>query len=100
MNRKRGLLIFWESISTVSWFDVGGWFASRGISEKEVGRRYLATAIIALLTVGACLVSWWAFEQLNAVIATVICIASWAIAFIVALWVVGRMLPPKIHSER
>ena len=81
------------------WFDLLG-FPSGGLPEKDVGRRYLATAVIASLVVGAFSISWWAFLHWNTVIAMIVCIVSFAIAFIVALWAVGRVLPPKIRSER
>jgi hypothetical protein len=99
-SRKRNRLIFWESVSTISLFDVGGWFSARGIPEEEAERRYLAAAVIGLLFVGACSVSVWVFLHWNIVAAMIVCIASWVIAFIVALWAVERILPPKIHSER
>ena len=81
------------------WFDFLG-FPSGGLPEKAVARRYLATAIIAALVVGAFLVSWCAFLHWDIVGATIACIVSVVIAFIVALWAVGRILPPKIRSER
>lgn len=81
------------------WADFLG-FPSGGLPEKDVARRYLATAVIAALVVGAFLVSWWAFLHWNIAVATIICIVSSVISFIVALWAVGRILPPKIRSER
>ena len=84
----------------MSWFDLVGWFSSRGIPEKDVARRYLGAAVISLLLVGAFLASWWAFVHWNIVITMIVCIVSFVIAFIVALWAVGRILPPKIRSER
>jgi len=81
------------------WFDLLG-FPSGGLPEKDAWRRYLSAVAIGILLVGAFLASWWAFSHLNIVIAAIVCIASWVIAFIVALWAVGRILPPKIHSER
>lgn len=100
MSRKRGLLIFWESISTMSRLELGGWFSARGIPEKEAERRYLSAAVIGVLMVGAISVSCWSFLHWNIIVATIICIVSFVIAFIVALWAVGRILPSKIRSER
>ena len=84
----------------MSWFDLLAWFSSRGIPEKEVARRYLSTAAIGLLMVGAVSASWWMCQHWNIVIAVIVCIVSWVIAFIVALWAVGRILPSKIHTNR
>lgn len=81
------------------WADFLG-FPSGGLPEKDVARRYLATAVIAALVVGAFSVSWWAFLHWNIAVATIICIVSSVTSFIVALWAVGRILPPKIRSER
>ena len=73
---------------------------SGGLPEKDVARRYLATAVIAALMIGATTASWWAFMDWNVVVATIVCIMSFVIAFIVALWAVGRILPLKVHLER
>lgn len=81
------------------WFDLIGWFSSPGIPEKEVERRYFATAVVALPVVGAFSVSWWAFLHWKMAVATIVCIVSSVIAFIVALWAVGRILPLKTRSE-
>ena len=81
------------------WVDLFG-FPSGGLPEKDVGRRYFALIVTSLAVVGAFLISWWAFEYLNVVIAAIVCIASFVIAFIGALWAVGLILPSKIRSER
>ena len=81
------------------WFDLFG-FPSGGLPEKDVGRRYLAIGVISLAFVGAFSISWWIFQHWNNVIAAFVCIATFAIAFIGALWAVGRILPQKIRSER
>ena len=97
---KVGLRAFWGSKPAMSWFDLLAWFSSRGIPEKEVARRYLAIAAIGLLMIGALSCSWWVFAHWNIIVAVILCIASWVIAFIVALWAVGRILPAKIHTSR
>jgi hypothetical protein len=83
----------------MSWFDFLG-FPSGGLPEKDVGRRYLATAVISLAIVGALLISWWAFQLWNIFSAAIVCIVSFVIGFIGALWAVGRILPPEIHTGR
>jgi hypothetical protein len=81
------------------WFDLFG-FPSGGLPEKDVKYRYAAIAVIAVSFVGAFLVSWWAFNHWSIIISAIVFIISFVIAFTVALWAVGRILPPKIHSER
>jgi hypothetical protein len=87
----------------MSWLDLL-WnlfgYPSGGLPEKDVARRYLATAVIAALMIGATTASWWAFVDWNIIVATIACIASFVIAFVVALWAVGRILPRKIHLDR
>jgi predicted lysophospholipase L1 biosynthesis ABC-type transport system permease subunit len=81
------------------WFDFLG-FPSGGLPEKDVGRRYLATAVISLAIVGALLISGWAFQHWNIIFAAIVCVTSVVIGFIGALWAVGRILPRKIHTGR
>ena len=87
----------------MSWLDLL-WnlfgYPSGGLPEKDVARRYLATAVIAALMIGATTASWWAFVDWNIIVATIVCIVFFVIAFIVAFWAVGLILPSKIHLER
>lgn len=98
--KTRKLDLLKESVSGMSWFDLTGWLSSRGIPENEADRRYLSGPVIILSFAAACFVSWWAFLHWIIVITVIVFIVSFVVAFIVALWAVGRILPPKIHSQR
>lgn len=98
--KTRKLDLLKESLSGMSWFELMGWLPSRGIPDNEADRRYLSGAGTLLSWVGACFVSGWAFVHWSILIATIVFIGSFVTAFIVALWAVGRILPPKIRSGR
>ncbi|MFI5128255.1 MAG: hypothetical protein ACHQJX_15655, partial [Candidatus Acidiferrales bacterium] len=62
--------------------------------------RYLATFATMLVALGVVSLCVWTFLHRSLWIALPICAASVGIGFVVVFWIVGRVLPSKIHSRQ
>lgn len=75
-------------------------FPNVGLPERGAKSRYLASIVTMLVVLGIVSVCVWTFLHWSLWIALPICVVSVGVGFAVVFWIVGRVLPTKIHSRQ